>query len=372
VLADGQHYYVYGNGRIAQYTDTTVEYFLGDALGSVRQLVDGSGNVVLAKDYEPYGEVMNSAGAGSSSYGYTGEWTDNTGMVYLRARYYDPTMGRFMTRDSWGGDLRQPISYNAWLYGYANPIINTDPSGKRPYIPGICPVPVRSAINHRSPEYIFGDDYTYVYCGEFKLTAYQFVVDTGYNSNVMATAVVDGASIGFKVNYDFAKDVEMEGTGRTSRIFKICGGEYIYNVSVNDNNYTFRFKCGKGKNYDPIVDYGRAVAADLTLFSLRDNLFIPDMCGAGRPCNSREYNPHVVVRDAGTAIIRYRLDVFAGEGIGPRASNNAPSLVWVNRHSYLGFQNNAIGPTSVYQVINYWWDDLLISTLSCHTRHIPR
>ena len=42
---------------------------------------------------------------------------------------YAPGMGRFMARDSWGGDDNQPMSYNAWLYGYANPVRNVDPSG---------------------------------------------------------------------------------------------------------------------------------------------------------------------------------------------------------------------------------------------------
>jgi len=59
----------------------------------------------------------------------TGEWTDNTGLVYLRARYYEPTIARFMTRDTWGGDMNQPMSYNSWLYTYANPINLTDQSG---------------------------------------------------------------------------------------------------------------------------------------------------------------------------------------------------------------------------------------------------
>jgi RHS repeat-associated protein len=129
VLSDGEITYLYGNGRIAQYTGTTPEYFLGDALGSVRQLVDGSGNVAMAKEYEPYGEVMNSTWGASSPYGFTNEWTDNTGLVYLRARYYDPTIGRFMTRDTWGGDMNQPMSYNAWIYSLANPINYTDPYG---------------------------------------------------------------------------------------------------------------------------------------------------------------------------------------------------------------------------------------------------
>jgi RHS repeat-associated protein len=107
-------------------------YYMGDALGSVRQLIDSSGNVVLTKDYEPYGEVMNSAGTTNTAYGFTGEWTDSTGMVYLRARYYDPTMSRFMTRDTWGGDRDQPMTYNEWLYVLANPINYTDPFGFTP------------------------------------------------------------------------------------------------------------------------------------------------------------------------------------------------------------------------------------------------
>jgi RHS repeat-associated protein len=98
----------------------------------VRQLTDSSGNVVLTKEYEPYGEVVNSTGTTSTAYGFTGEWTDNTGIVYLRARYYDPATGRFMTKDSWVGDMNQPMSYNGWLYVYSNPVRFTDPTGKNP------------------------------------------------------------------------------------------------------------------------------------------------------------------------------------------------------------------------------------------------
>ena len=65
VLNDGTNVYVYGLGRIAQ-VNTTTEYFLGDALGSVRQLVNSGGTVTLAKSYMPYGETLSSAGSGTS------------------------------------------------------------------------------------------------------------------------------------------------------------------------------------------------------------------------------------------------------------------------------------------------------------------
>ncbi len=47
------------------------EYFLGDALGSARQLTDVQGRITLAKAYNPYGEVTQSVGTGQSGYGYT-------------------------------------------------------------------------------------------------------------------------------------------------------------------------------------------------------------------------------------------------------------------------------------------------------------
>ncbi|MFZ2097054.1 MAG: RHS repeat-associated core domain-containing protein, partial [Anaerolineales bacterium] len=57
---------------------------------------------------------------------------DNTGLVYLRARYYDPTIARFMTKDTWGGDMNQPMTLNNWLYVQSNPINFIDTSGKYP------------------------------------------------------------------------------------------------------------------------------------------------------------------------------------------------------------------------------------------------
>jgi RHS repeat-associated protein len=129
VLSDRANSYLYGNRRIAQYGETEPEYFLTDGLGSVRQLVDNSGAVILSKNYQPYGGEPSVAGNGYSSYGFTGEMTDLTGLVYLRARYYEPGTGRLTTKDVWQGDSNNPMSLNSWLYAYSNPIRYSDPSG---------------------------------------------------------------------------------------------------------------------------------------------------------------------------------------------------------------------------------------------------
>lgn len=132
VLSDGTNTYLYGAGRIAQ-VNTTTDYFLNDALGSVRQLTDANGNITLANAYDPYGTLAQTTGSAQASYGFTGEFTDPSGMVYLRARYYMPGYGRFLTRDTWTGDYNSPLSLNRWNYTHSNPINYTDPSGHDPW-----------------------------------------------------------------------------------------------------------------------------------------------------------------------------------------------------------------------------------------------
>lgn len=58
VLSDGTNTYLYGEGRIAQKHNSITEYYLDDALGSVRQLTDTSGEVVLARVYDPFGSLV--------------------------------------------------------------------------------------------------------------------------------------------------------------------------------------------------------------------------------------------------------------------------------------------------------------------------
>jgi RHS repeat-associated protein len=140
VLTDGTNQYLYGVGRIAQVNTTTLitdivplrDYFLTDALGSVRQLTDSQGEITRVNAYEPYGVLAQSAGSAQTSYRFTGEFTDPSGMVYLRARFYMPTDGRFLTRDTWMGEYNRPLSLNRWNYTSSNPINYTDPTGQCP------------------------------------------------------------------------------------------------------------------------------------------------------------------------------------------------------------------------------------------------
>jgi RHS repeat-associated protein len=70
----------------------------------------------------------------ANPYRYAGYRYDNeTGLYYLMARYYDPNVGRFITRDSFNGSPNKPLSLNQYTYTENNPVIMVDPGGHFPY-----------------------------------------------------------------------------------------------------------------------------------------------------------------------------------------------------------------------------------------------
>jgi RHS repeat-associated protein len=123
-----QYLYGQGDSPMAVYSGTTWTYLSGrDGLNSVRQETDASGNVLTARSFDPYGVPLD--GNGGSPFGYTGEQTDATGLVFLRARYMQPALGMFLSHDPWEGNVQRPESLNGWNYVEGNPVNHIDPSG---------------------------------------------------------------------------------------------------------------------------------------------------------------------------------------------------------------------------------------------------
>ena len=100
-----------------------------DGLGSIRSVMDNNASVVSSSNYAPYGSPFDVVGGGESPFGYTGEYTDGTGDVFLRARYYNPSMGTFNSLDPFEGYVDLPMSINGYGYVHGNPTNLTDPSG---------------------------------------------------------------------------------------------------------------------------------------------------------------------------------------------------------------------------------------------------
>jgi RHS repeat-associated protein len=120
--------YMYGHDLLAQYDSGTWAYHVNDGLGSVRQLADPAGQVVQSHSFSPFGVPLG--GSGGEPYGFTGEqWDASAGLVFLRARYYAPATGRFLSKDLWTGDQLWPQALNPYVYVVNNPINLIDPSG---------------------------------------------------------------------------------------------------------------------------------------------------------------------------------------------------------------------------------------------------
>jgi RHS repeat-associated protein len=128
-LDDGTRKYVYGLGLAYAVSGSTLEVYHTDRLGSVRAITNGTGVVTAAYRTDEFGISTATSGSSSQPFGYTGEPRDATGLSYLRARYYDPSLGRFVSRDALVGNLRSCQTLNRYAYVGNNPTTATDPSG---------------------------------------------------------------------------------------------------------------------------------------------------------------------------------------------------------------------------------------------------
>ena len=107
-----------------------MSYYLYDGRGSVTANTWYNGMVTAVYRYDPYGQVSPGSTEHKDFYGYNGEsYNPNTGLEYLRARYYNPNQGRFFQEDTYLGRITDPLSLNRYAYVKNSPLNYRDPSG---------------------------------------------------------------------------------------------------------------------------------------------------------------------------------------------------------------------------------------------------
>ncbi|WP_025852428.1 polymorphic toxin-type HINT domain-containing protein [Paenibacillus ehimensis] len=126
--------YILGNGLAARAdASDTKTYYLHNGHGDVVGLTDGSGNILNQYTYDIWGNPLTVTEQVPQPFRYSGEFWDNSAhLQYLRARWYDPSVGRFMSQDTYEGDIANPLSLNLYTYVKNNPLRYLDPSGHDP------------------------------------------------------------------------------------------------------------------------------------------------------------------------------------------------------------------------------------------------
>jgi RHS repeat-associated protein len=230
LLANGGDFYVYGeNGTpIEKISGTTVIYLHQDQQGSTRLLTDASGSVVGTYSYDPYGNVTSHTGSATSALQYDGQYTDaESGYQYLRARYYDPAAGQFISVDPMALLTRASYAYAA-----DNPTTLTDPSGLWPCLKASClikdvaigaaVVGVAAAVVALAPEVtvatvvtVTAEEATAVVLTDAGVVAVDATIVTATETAITSTAIAEGVGA-------FASGVGYAAA--TAKVFDTCWG----------------------------------------------------------------------------------------------------------------------------------------------------
>jgi len=131
LLRDSHNAYIYGSGGTpleqVSLSSGAITYLVSDALGSVRGIVSSSGALSATTSYDAWGNAQTMGGLFSyTNFGFAGGFLGSQGLYYFINRYYDPSVGQFISIDPMVIATGQAYSYTG-----GDPVNMTDPSGQR-------------------------------------------------------------------------------------------------------------------------------------------------------------------------------------------------------------------------------------------------
>jgi len=123
--------YVHGAELLSQVRSGEVRHYIYDGNGSTAQLVDSTEATTDSYSFDAFGRELSRTGVTPNAYLFAGEQFDaNAEAYYLRARYFSPGTGRFLTRDPLQGFVTDPTTLHRYNYARGDPVNYEDPSGR--------------------------------------------------------------------------------------------------------------------------------------------------------------------------------------------------------------------------------------------------
>lgn len=163
---------IYGLALISRKMDNKKGYYLYNGHGDVTTIIDSNNNILNTYNYDEFGQIKNESGTFDNPWRYAGYYYDKeTNNYYLQSRYYNPKIARFISEDTYIGDLEDSLSLNRYTYANNNPLIYNDPDGHF-----ALPVPVvmgiiggtANTLFHIGADIINGNDLDFKsYLGDF-------------------------------------------------------------------------------------------------------------------------------------------------------------------------------------------------------------
>jgi RHS repeat-associated protein len=230
-----------------------VLFYLHDQLGSTRLVTNNSGVVQASYTYDPYGNLLASTGAVRNPFGYAGQYTDaESGLVYLRARYHDPSTAQFLVVDP------ARASVNPYSYAKNSPLNVIDPLG------------LNGLTFYGGGEFIFEPGVGYVGASGIYVHFGNDVpggIDLGGYSSYGAQA---GQNFGAALNLGFnVGDLSSSFEGTSVN----AGGEFVGGYAVSGNS------CGGGAS----ISLGLAAGASAGISATTTNSWMDYMTNSMEP-----------------------------------------------------------------------------------------
>jgi RHS repeat-associated protein len=202
-------FYIHGPEIVARIgADGSRRYYHTDSVGSVVALTDGSGAITDRYAYEPFGLPAGREGSTPNPFTYAGGlgvMAEPHGLLFMRARFYDPGTGRFLSRDPLSGIREIPATLHPYAYSFNNPSVFTDPSGE--FVPAAFFVPGLIGA-------LFGGG--------------SYIVEAGLKGEEVNLTALAGRTVGGFA----AGSMAVFGSGALGVGAIAAGGGYLYNLAM--------------------------------------------------------------------------------------------------------------------------------------------